>query len=29
MENWKPIEGFAAYEVSDLGAVRRKLPEVL
>ena len=26
MENWKPIEGFAAYEVSDLGAVRRKLP---
>jgi len=24
MENWKTIEGFEAYEVSDLGRVRRK-----
>jgi hypothetical protein len=25
-ENWKTIEGFEAYEVSDLGRVRRRLP---
>lgn len=25
-ENWKPIEDFEAYEVSDLGRVRRRLP---
>jgi len=24
MENWKTIEGFEAYKVSDLGRVRRK-----
>ena len=23
MENWKPIEGFPGYDVSDLGRVRR------
>ena|ERR1017187_1210683 len=26
MEKWKEIEGFEAYEVSDLGRVRRRLP---
>lgn len=26
MENWKKIKGFEAYEVSDLGRVRRTLP---
>jgi hypothetical protein len=26
MENWKTIEGFEAYEVSDLGRVRRNAP---
>jgi hypothetical protein len=26
MENWKTIEGFENYEVSDLGKVRRRLP---
>jgi hypothetical protein len=26
MENWKTIENFEAYEVSDLGRVRRRLP---
>jgi hypothetical protein len=26
MENWKTIEGFEAYEVSNLGRVRRALP---
>jgi hypothetical protein len=26
MENWKMVEGFEAYEVSDLGRVRRRLP---
>jgi hypothetical protein len=26
MENWKKIEGFRAYEVSDLGRVRRCQP---
>jgi hypothetical protein len=25
-ENWKPIADFEAYEVSDLGRVRRRLP---
>lgn len=25
-EHWKTIEGFEAYEVSDLGRVRRRLP---
>ena len=25
MENWKTVEGFEAYEVSDLGRVRRRL----
>ena len=25
MEQWKPIEGFEAYEVSDAGRVRRRL----
>lgn len=25
-EQWKTIEGFEAYEVSDLGKVRRRLP---
>ena len=25
-ENWKPIENFEAYEVSDLGRVRRAIP---
>jgi len=24
LENWKTVEGFEAYEVSDLGKVRRK-----
>ena len=28
-ERWKTIEGFEAYEVSDLGKVRRKLPGTL
>jgi hypothetical protein len=26
MEKWKAVEGFEAYEVSDLGRVRRRLP---
>lgn len=26
MENWKTIGGFSAYEVSDLGRVRRAVP---
>jgi hypothetical protein len=26
MENWKPIEGFEIYEVSDLGRIKRVLP---
>ena len=26
MENWKVVKGFEAYEVSDLGKVRRVLP---
>ena len=26
METWKMIDGFEAYEVSDLGRVRRRLP---
>ncbi len=27
MEQWKTIDGFEAYEVSDLGRVRRRLPD--
>ena len=26
MEKWKAVEGFEAYEVSDLGRIRRRLP---
>jgi len=26
MENWKNVCGFSAYEVSDMGLVRRRLP---
>ena len=26
MENWKIVDGIVAYEVSDLGRIRRRLP---
>ena len=28
-EKWKPVEGFKSYEVSDLGRVRRAVPDSL
>ena len=28
MENWKTIEGFDEYEVSDLGRVRRAVASI-